>query len=152
MSPRRKREVLMTTFRNFIRRRREDLGFTQYQMAEKIGLAEGSGDYVSLLESGKKSVDYSRIPVIAKALRVNARELGLLFLSEKEPKFFASLEERKVRRPADDNTDQALEIAEKLLSLPKKDMDTIAALIESSYQAHQALSRSRDRERSARAS
>jgi transcriptional regulator with XRE-family HTH domain len=56
------------TFSGLLKRRREDLGLTHLQLASKLD--RRSGEFISLVESGKPRFDLNRVPDLA---RVRAR-------------------------------------------------------------------------------
>ena len=58
---------------NFIKQRRKDLGLTQQQMAEAIGLA--TSEKYSRRENGKYKFQVNELPILAKKLRVSIKNL-----------------------------------------------------------------------------
>lgn len=58
---------------NFIKQRRKDLGLTQQQMAEAIGLA--TSEKYSRRENGKYKFQVNELPILAKKLRVPIKNL-----------------------------------------------------------------------------
>lgn len=58
---------------NFIKQRRKDLGLTQQQMAEAIGLA--ASEKYSRRENGKYKFQVNELPILAKKLKVPIKNL-----------------------------------------------------------------------------
>lgn len=59
----------------FIKQRRKDLGFTQQEMADTIGLA--APEKYSRRENGKYKFQANELPVLAKKLKVPIKNLYL---------------------------------------------------------------------------
>lgn len=78
-----------SAFANILRSRREDLNLTQQEVSALAGWT--SAEMVCFLESGKRYPKLDRIPALASALRLNARDLGIELLRETAPSFLACL-------------------------------------------------------------
>jgi transcriptional regulator with XRE-family HTH domain len=71
-----------------LRRRRQELSLRQADVAEALNV---SAEAVTLWESGRRRMELSRIPRLAEALRLDARELCIQALAEFHPAFFRTL-------------------------------------------------------------
>jgi transcriptional regulator with XRE-family HTH domain len=72
-----------TPLQKFIGERRSKMGITQAALATAIGIKVG--EYISLVEKGKRRVPIARIPLLADALGVKRADLLKWALSEEEP-------------------------------------------------------------------
>jgi len=66
-----------------LKHRRQELGLLQPDIARAIGVK--SADFISLVESGQRSMDLNRIPALARVLKLNAKDLLLLAIHEQWP-------------------------------------------------------------------
>ncbi len=66
--------------KEILKRRRQELGLLQPDIARAIGLK--SADFISLVESGQRSIDLNRIPALARILKLNAKDLVLTAIHE----------------------------------------------------------------------
>jgi transcriptional regulator with XRE-family HTH domain len=73
---------------NFLRRRRLQLGRTQKEVAQIIGVTP---DYISLLESGERRLDLDRIPRLADALDAERGDVCAWALLDRCPQLFAEI-------------------------------------------------------------
>jgi transcriptional regulator with XRE-family HTH domain len=73
---------------NFIRQRRLQLGLTQKEVAQMIGV---TADFISLLESGERRLDLDRIPRLADALDAERFDLCASALRDRCPRLFAEI-------------------------------------------------------------
>jgi transcriptional regulator with XRE-family HTH domain len=71
-----------------IRRRRQQLNLPQAGLAEALNV---SPECIAQWESGRRRMDLSKLPRIAVALQLDARELCAKALAEFHPLFYASL-------------------------------------------------------------
>jgi DNA-binding XRE family transcriptional regulator len=71
-----------------LRRRRKELHLTQAEVANAVHV---TAEAVTSWESGKRRMELSKIPRIAAALQLNAKELCAKALGEFHPIFFAAL-------------------------------------------------------------
>jgi transcriptional regulator with XRE-family HTH domain len=71
-----------------LRRRREELRLFQSQIAEELHV---SPECVGLWECGRRRMELGKIPRIAKALQLDAKELCAKALAEFHPSLFAAL-------------------------------------------------------------
>ena len=69
--------------------RRQQLGLLQPDIARAIGVK--SGDFISLVESGQRSMDLNRIPALARVLKLNAKNLVLMAIHDQWPEAAAVL-------------------------------------------------------------
>jgi len=76
-------EERVKLFHKLIADRRRELGITQRQLAEKIGLT--SNEYIAQVEGGKREMHPERIPLVADALFLNRRKVVMLYLYEQTP-------------------------------------------------------------------
>ena len=72
-----------TPLQQFIGERRSKMGITQAALATAIGIKVG--EYISLVEKGKRRVPIARIPLLADALGVKRADLLKWALAEEEP-------------------------------------------------------------------
>ena len=73
---------------NLLRRRREELGLLQSEVAEALHV---SPECVTLWEAGRRRMELCKVPGIAAALQIDAKELCLKALAEFHPLFSATL-------------------------------------------------------------
>jgi transcriptional regulator with XRE-family HTH domain len=73
---------------NFTRQRRLQLGLTQKDVAQILGV---TADYISLLESGERRLDLDRIPRLADALDAERFDLCASALRDRCPQLFAEI-------------------------------------------------------------
>lgn len=73
----------------FIRKRREELGLTQAQVAQAIGIR--SPEFIGLVENGLRCIDLDRVPKLSDALQTDRGDLCRLALSEQAPIIYAVL-------------------------------------------------------------
>ena len=71
-----------------LRRRREELRLFQAQIAEELHV---SPECVGLWECGRRRMELGKIPRIAEALQLDAKELCAKALAEFHPLLFAAL-------------------------------------------------------------
>jgi len=71
-----------------LRRRREELRLFQAQIAEELHV---SPECVGLWECGRRRMELGKIPRIAEALQLDAKELCAKALAEYHPSLFAAL-------------------------------------------------------------
>jgi transcriptional regulator with XRE-family HTH domain len=71
-----------------LRRRRQELSLRQADVAEALNV---SPEAVTLWESGRRRMELAKLPRIAEALRLDARELCIQALAEFHPAFFRTL-------------------------------------------------------------
>lgn len=76
-------------FATFIRNRRLELGKTQRQVADYIGVR--CPDFLCLVEQGRRRLELERIPLLAHVLETDARTLCRLALESRAPRFCAQL-------------------------------------------------------------
>lgn len=75
-------------FNRTIRRRREELGKTQLQVAEAVGV---TSDCITLVEGGRRRLDLDRIPRLADALEMDRKDLCRQALLARSPQFYSEL-------------------------------------------------------------
>jgi len=71
-----------------LRRRRKELHMIQAHVAAALNV---SPEAVTLWESGRRRMELSKIPRLAEALQLDARELCIQALAEFHPTFFHTL-------------------------------------------------------------
>jgi transcriptional regulator with XRE-family HTH domain len=71
-----------------LRRRRQELHLVQADVAVALNVSDGA---VTLWESGRRRMELSKIPRLAEALQLDARELCIQALAEFHPVFHATL-------------------------------------------------------------
>jgi transcriptional regulator with XRE-family HTH domain len=71
-----------------IRRRRQELSLVQADIAAALNVSDGA---VTLWESGRRRMELSKIPRLAEALQLDARELCIQALAEFHPAFYNTL-------------------------------------------------------------
>ncbi len=72
----------------FIRRQRRLLKLTQEQLGDKLGV---TGDFIGLIETGRRRLDLDRIPALAEALQTEPMGMCLTVLCERAPRLFKIL-------------------------------------------------------------
>ena len=71
-----------------LRRRREQLRLRQSELAETLGV---SPECIALWESGRRRMEFSKLPRIAQALRLDEKQLCIQGLLEFHPAVFQAL-------------------------------------------------------------
>jgi len=71
-----------------LRRRRQELSLLQADVAAALNVSAGA---VTLWESGRRRMELSKIPRLAEALQLDAKELCIQALAEFHPGFHATL-------------------------------------------------------------
>jgi transcriptional regulator with XRE-family HTH domain len=71
-----------------IRRRRQELSLVQAEVAAALNVSDGT---VTLWESGRRRMELSKIPRLAEALHLDAREVCIQALAEFHPAFYNTL-------------------------------------------------------------
>lgn len=84
-----KNETARPAFGAIIRARRTELGLTQEAVAAAAGWT--AAEMVGLVEAGRRSPNFDRIPALAKKLEMNAADLCLVALAESYPIFYATI-------------------------------------------------------------
>lgn len=126
-----------TKFSAFIKSRREKIGLTQEQLANRLNLR--TGEFISLIEAGKRNLDLNRTPELARALGVDPKGLVRAALYEQYPSAFVALfgEERPADiKEVDPLHPQAvilepdmLALLRRLVILPKPTLKLVADMI-----------------------
>ena len=80
----------MTAFAALIRTRRLELGKTQKQIADAIGIK--CPDFVCLVEQGRRRLHLNRLPRLAEALELDLAQLWQLLLATLAPELAAALQ------------------------------------------------------------
>jgi transcriptional regulator with XRE-family HTH domain len=80
-----------------LRRRRQELSLVQADIAAALNVSDGA---VTLWESGRRRMELSKIPRLAEALQLNARELCIQALAEFHPAFYNTLFGPRAEAPA----------------------------------------------------
>jgi transcriptional regulator with XRE-family HTH domain len=71
-----------------LRRRRQELSLVQADVAAALNVSDGA---VTLWESGRRRMELSKIPRLAEALQLDAKELCIQALAEFHPAFYNTL-------------------------------------------------------------
>jgi transcriptional regulator with XRE-family HTH domain len=71
-----------------LRRRRQELSLVQADVAAALNVSDGA---VTLWESGRRRMELSKIPRLARALQIDPKELSVKALEEYHPAFFRIL-------------------------------------------------------------
>ena len=77
-----------TTLRDFIRRRRGDIGLSQKALGKLIGV---TGELICFVEAGQRRLNLDRTPDLASALGCDPKKLCRLALQEAAPALYAEL-------------------------------------------------------------
>jgi len=80
-----------------LRRRRQELSLLQADVAEALNV---SPEAVTLWESGRRRMELAKLPRIAAALQLDARELCIRALAEFHPAFYNTLFGPRAEAPA----------------------------------------------------
>ena len=80
--------TLEVPLHTLLRRRREELSLRQADVAEALHL---SPECITLWESGQRRMELAKLPRIAAALQLDARDLCAKALAEFYPVFYAAL-------------------------------------------------------------
>jgi transcriptional regulator with XRE-family HTH domain len=84
-------------FNVYVRQRRLELGLTQKELSQKLGLKHGGT--ISRVESGARRLPLDLIPDLANALRLDGTELCRIFLETTVPNFNQALFAQAAKRP-----------------------------------------------------
>ncbi len=79
----------MNAFATLVRNRRLQLGKTQRQIAEAVGIK--SSDFICLIEKGTRRLDLDRLPRLAQALELDLVELCRPAFEARAPQLAAAL-------------------------------------------------------------
>lgn len=104
----------LKTVSEVLKHRRQELGLLQPDIAKAIGVK--SADFISLVESGQRSMDLNRIPALARVLKLNAKDLVLLAIHEQWPEAAAVLKAGRAS-PGLKTLSEEAELASKLSRL-----------------------------------
>ena len=77
-----------TPFGDFIRTRRTQLGLTQRQVAQSVGVTP---ECITLIEAGRRQPELERVPRLADALQTDRQALCRLALECRAPVFYYEL-------------------------------------------------------------
>jgi transcriptional regulator with XRE-family HTH domain len=113
--------------RTFMRRRREELGLTQVDVARAVGVS--SGDFISLVEKGIRKLDLDRMPRLAEVLQSDPVEVSRVALQEQYPLLATVLVGRPSKKtvPTQSEADLA---AQKLKDLPRQVRQMVINMID----------------------
>jgi transcriptional regulator with XRE-family HTH domain len=114
------------TLREVLKHRRQELGLLQPDIARAIGLK--SADFISLVESGQRSVDLNRIPALARILKLNAKDLVLMAIHEQWPEAAVVLTSGRTSRGLEILSEEA-ELADKLSRLSAESRPSFLVLL-----------------------
>ncbi len=126
-----------TRLASLIKSRREEIGLTQEQLANRLNLR--TGEFISLVEAGKRNIDLNRTPDLARALSVDPKGIVRTALYEQYPSAFVVLFGEE--RPADiEEVDplhpqavilepEMLELIRKLVILPKPTFELVENMV-----------------------
>ena len=81
-------DMATTTLRDFIRRRRGDIGLSQRGLGKLIGV---TGELICFVEAGQRRLNLDRMPDLASALGCDPKKLCRLALEEAAPALYAEL-------------------------------------------------------------
>lgn len=117
----------LKTLRELLKHRRLELGLLQPDIAKAIGLK--SADFISLVESGQRSIDLNRIPALARVLKLNAKDLVLMAIHEQWPEAAVVLTSGRTSRGLETLSEEG-ELASKLSRLSAESRHIILSLTE----------------------
>jgi len=115
----------LKTLHEVLKHRRQELGLLQPDIARAIGLK--SADFISLVESGQRSIDLNRIPALARILKLNAKDLVMMAIHEQWPEAATVLTSGRASRGLGTLSEEA-ELASKLSRLPAESRQIILNL------------------------
>jgi len=75
-------------FGTFVRTRRRELGMTQRQVAQAVGVTP---EAITLIEAGRRQPELERVPALADALETDRQTLCRLALETRAPAFYYEL-------------------------------------------------------------
>jgi transcriptional regulator with XRE-family HTH domain len=111
--------------KEILKRRRQELGLLQPDIARAIGVK--SADFISLVESGQRSIDLNRIPALARILKLNAKDLVLMAIHEQWPEAAVVLTSGRTNRGLETLSEEG-ELASKLSRLSAESRQIILSL------------------------
>jgi transcriptional regulator with XRE-family HTH domain len=115
----------LKTLQEVLKHRRQELGLRQPDIARAIGLK--SADFISLVESGQRSIDLNRIPALARILKLNAKDLVLMAIHEQWPEAAVVLTSGRTNRGLETLSEDG-ELASKLSRLSAESRHIILSL------------------------
>ena len=131
-----------------MRRRREELGWSQEEVAEQLGL---TADFVSLCERGLRRVGLDRIPRLAEILELNAKELAVLALTEEAPQLADVMLQGKLssgfKLPEFGKAEQ--ECFRRLMALDRNQREPLLSTIDTLYDLREAQAKGKRAPRAA---
>jgi len=117
----------LNTVSDVLKHHRQELGLLQPDIARAIGVK--SADFISLVESGQRSMDLNRIPALARVLKLNAKDLVLLAIHEQWPEASAVLKAGRMSAGLKTLSEEA-ELAGKLSRLSLESRRLIFSLVD----------------------
>ena len=137
------------SFGNFIRRRRQDLGLYQREIAQHVGI--GRPEFVGFVEMGTRQFDLDRLPRLAEILQVNLAELTKLAMEEKYPALAAALfsDPSAFRKGAKRGSAEGSEFQQKVNELERPLRQTIIQMVNGLYDSQVRAAKTRRRVNSA---
>jgi transcriptional regulator with XRE-family HTH domain len=117
----------LNTVSEVLKHHRQELGLLQPDIAKAIGVK--SADFISLVESGQRSMDLNRIPALARVLKLNAKGLVLLAIHEQWPEAAAVLKAGRTS-PGLKTLSEEAELASKISRLSLESKRLIFSLVD----------------------
>jgi transcriptional regulator with XRE-family HTH domain len=117
----------LKTVREVLKSRRRELGLLQPDIARAIGLK--SADFISLVESGQRSIDLNRIPALARVLKLSAKDLILMAIHEQWPEAAVVLTSGRTGRGLNTLSEEG-ELASKFSRLSVESRQLVSSLID----------------------
>jgi transcriptional regulator with XRE-family HTH domain len=122
----------MSKFADVIRQQRQRKGWSQAELAEKIGAKSGS--FVTLVEAGKRGVNIDDIPSIANALELDGSALTKLYIHDRYPHVYTVLFGAEIPNVVPEAPGSFIpDMTYRLQSLPRELRSPLEALIAESY-------------------
>ena len=130
-TPRRKRT---NRFGQFVLKRRNELGLTQREIADALGLE--AKEFVGLIEKGQRRPNYERLPKLAQILNTSVVTLFQLIIWDTYP-YLAEVIFSKKAQPVNVVKFKAeSSVTKKLNALPLDSRQIIVRMIDSLYAEH----------------
>jgi hypothetical protein len=112
---------------DLLRCRREQLGMSQKQVG--FGLGMKSGDFVCLVEAGRRTFPIGQLPELARVLQIPGRDLLHFALIEAHPQLASMLASSKAAGRVSIRQEEE-ELVRQAMALPRAARRTVQSLIE----------------------
>jgi transcriptional regulator with XRE-family HTH domain len=126
----------MKSVADMIRRRREELGLSQEDIARQLVV---TSDFIGLCERGLRKIGLDRVPRLAEILEVNPKDLAMIALAEEAPQMAEVIHQGKVSKDFElpDLNQSEQDSFRKLMALDRTQRQPILSTIDALYDMSQ---------------